>query len=407
MGTILLTTIGINDYLATTYHLGERCADTTPYVAQALCQLLPIEHVILLVTAEARAKHWSTLQPLLPPGSQAKDIPSGETEAETWQIFDVLVESIPPQSDICFDITHSFRSIPMLVLLGAAFLRTAKQVTISGLYYGLYRHGQAQTPILDLTSALRLLDWLTATDQFITTGSSQQLGSLLETIQRDFYRQPTSAPAPRPQNLISFGKTIRNISRSLELIRPITLLEQDLPRLQHQSTDQLTAEIGTFAKPFSLLLTSIQNSYAPLALPSHQQDPQHQIQQHFRLIQWYIQKRYTVQAILLAREWIVSALCVQSGIPDYRERSCRETIERQLGSLCGHGDSPTEDQPIALHVSSVQELKVLWSQLVDYRNDIAHAQMRVSPLDGQALESFALERLLPALTSLFPDLLPS
>ncbi|MFT0745705.1 TIGR02221 family CRISPR-associated protein [Synechococcus sp. RC10B2] len=424
MAKTLLTTLGTGDYTETTYFFGEQRADKTCYVAKALCQLFEIDRIILLLTEEARAKHWGRLQESLPPQVEkvAKAIPEGKTEAETWEIFDVLVDGIEPNSRLLFDITHAFRSIPLLVLLGAALLRKAKNVEIQGLYYGLYRPGQAETPIIDLTPAIRLLDWLTASDKFISTGSAVELGQLLDTVQRDFYRQQRPGKGdPRPTRLQSFGQAIRDISRSLELVRPVSL-QEDLRKLQRHSTQELAEEVGQFAKPFGLLLQSIQNSYSQLALPADQkEDPRAQVQKHFQLLRWYVEKRFTTQAILLAREWVVSALCLCEGIQNYLEREARQGIEHQLGSLIQRrkqplGDPPAtgesvqqEEQlqflpPIAAHVSDVKQLADLWSCLSEYRNDVAHVQMNPDPLGGEALESFVLQKLLPKLEALFPEL---
>lgn len=382
MAKTLLTTLGTGDYTETTYFFGEQRADKTCYVAKALCQLFEIDRIILLLTEEARAKHWGRLQESLPPQVEkvAKAIPEGKTEAETWEIFDVLVDGIEPNSRLLFDITHAFRSIPLLVLLGAALLRKAKNVEIQGLYYGLYRHGQAETPIIDLTPAIRLLDWLTASDKFISTGSAVELGQLLDTVQRDFYRQQRPGKGdPRPTRLQSFGQAIRDISRSLELVRPVSL-QEDLRKLQRHSTQELAEEVGQFAKPFGLLLQSIQNSYSQLALPADQkEDPRAQVQKHFQLLRWYVEKRFTTQALLLAREWVVSALCLCEGIQNYLEREARQGIEHQLGSLIPReeqllGDLPAtgsliqhQEQlqslpPIAAHVPDVQQLAKLWSR---------------------------------------------
>jgi hypothetical protein len=424
MAKTLLTTLGTGDYTETTYFFGEQRADKTCYVAKALCQLFEIDRIILLLTEEARAKHWGRLQESLPPQVEkvAKAIPEGKTEAETWEIFDVLVDGIEPNSRLLFDITHAFRSIPLLVLLGAALLRKAKNVEIQGLYYGLYRPGQAETPIIDLTPAIRLLDWLTASDKFISTGSAVELGQLLDTVQRDFYRQQKPGKGdPRPTRLQSFGQAIRDISRSLELVRPVSL-QEDLRKLQRHSTQELAEEVGQFAKPFGLLLQSIQNSYSQLALPADQkEDPRAQVQKHFQLLRWYVEKRFTTQALLLAREWVVSALCLCEGIQNYLEREARQGIEHQLGSLIPRrkqplGDPPAtgesvqqEEQlqflpPIAAHVSDVKQLADLWSCLSKYRNDVAHVQMNPDPLSGEALESFVLQKLLPSLEALFPEL---
>ncbi|MFS8857951.1 TIGR02221 family CRISPR-associated protein [Synechococcus sp. H55.7] len=421
MAKTLLTTLGTGDYTETVYCFGERRAEKTCYVAKALCQLFEIDRIILLLTEEARAKHWSRLQEDLPPHVEkvAKAIPEGKTEAETWAIFDMLVDSIEPNTRLFFDITHAFRSIPLLVLLGAALLRKAKNVEIQGLYYGLYRPGQAETPIIDLTPALRLLDWLTATDKFISTGSALELGQLLDRVHGDFYRQ--QRPGPKPTRLQSFGQAIRDISRCLELVRPVSL-QEDLRKLQRHSTQELAEEVGQFAKPFGLLLQSIQDSYSQLALPAEKAaDPQAQVQKHFQLLRWYVEKRFTTQALLLAREWVVSALCLCEGIQNYREREARQGIEHQLGSLIPReeqllGDPPAtgsliqqEEQPqslppIAAHVPDVQQLADLWSRLSPYRNDVAHVQMNRQPLSSEKLESFVLQDLLPKLEALFPEL---
>jgi hypothetical protein len=254
MANTLLTTLGTSPYSETVYVFGERKADRTRYVAKALCQLFDIERVIVLLTQEAHDTHWKHLQDCLPPHVEkiAKAIPEGKTEAETWQIFDVLVDSIEANTRLLFDITHAFRSIPVLVLLGAALLRKAKNVNIQGLYYGLYLKDQQETPIIDLTPALRLLDWLTATDKFISTGSALELGQLLDTVQRDFYRQPKLGKRdPKPIRLQNFGQAIRNISRSLELVRPVSLLEDDLLRLQRHSTQELAEEVGQLPSPLA------------------------------------------------------------------------------------------------------------------------------------------------------------
>jgi hypothetical protein len=165
----------------------------------------------------------------------------------------------------------------------------------------------------------------------------------------------------------------------------------------------LAKEAGQFAKPLGLLLQSIQDSYSQLALPAEKAaDPQAQVQKHFQLLRWYVEKRLTTQAILLAREWVVSALCLCEGLQSYREREARQEVEHQLGSLIQRrkqplGDPPAtgesvqqEEQlqflpPIAAHVSDVKQLADLWSCLSEYRNDVAHGQMNPDPLSGEAL----------------------
>ncbi len=178
-----------------------------------------------------------------------------------------------------------------------------------------------------------------------------------------------------------------------------------LPALQKRSTPDLAAEVGQFARPFSLLLGRIQDSYNSLAIPSESaQDPRVQIQKHFQLLRWYVDKHLSTQAILLAREWVISALCVSEGIQDYRVFERRKSIEEQLGAMISKSEEASSqlDQPVARHVTDPKSLSEFWSKLTTYRNDLAHVQMREKPIRGEKLEKFALEELIPKLRALFP-----
>ncbi len=90
--------------------------------------------------------------------------------------FDKVIEQINEGETVIFDITHGLRSIPFLAFLFAAFLKTAKQVTIEAIYYGALELGDRDkgipAPVIDLSEYVAMLDWITATDQFGTHGNA-------------------------------------------------------------------------------------------------------------------------------------------------------------------------------------------------------------------------------------------
>lgn len=399
--TQLLTVLGTGKYNETCY-CWEGKQVTTPYVAEALCEFFEPQALKVFVTAEAKAVHWQLLQERL--GDRispiAIDIPSGKSEDEIWQIFENVVNSVDENSQILFDITHAFRSIPMLVLLAAAFLQKAKNVEIKGVYYGAFEVNREQPPIFDLTPAVKLLDWLTATDKFINTGSSLELGELLSTIQQDFYRSGKQKDAEvKPTRLKSFGDRIQGISRSLELIRPIDLMTETA-KLENIPITQLQDEVGTFAKPFELLLTQIQEDYGQFAI-AKTATPKEELEKQFLLLRWYVAKKMCSQAILLSREWLISVLCVAEGIEDYRDRAQRKIIEEQLGQMIG--SNPNLENSIIHHVNDAQALASFWSILTEYRNDLAHTQMRRGSISATKLQDFCEKELLQELTNLVPQ----
>jgi len=398
----LITFIGTGRYETTLYTWQNKQVET-PYVVEALCEFFQPEQVKVFVTLEAREHHWENLSNRLSERIPLTmvPIPSGKSETEIWEIFDAVVSAVEPGSKVLFDITHAFRSLPLLVLLAGAFLQKARNVEIKGVYYGAFEVNRLAPPIFDLTPAIKLLDWLTATDKFLATGSSLELGQLLSTIQQDFYRQGKQKGAEiKPKQLRQLGDRIQAISRSLELIRPLDLMEE-AAEIEKIPAEQLKTELGAFAKPFELLVERIQQDYGQFALPnSRQAAPDDVLQKKFLLLRWYVKKELGTQAILLAREWVVSALCIAEGI-DYLDKSQRGEVEKQLGQMTGANSNL--DQPIVSHVSSAQELSATWSKLTEYRNDIAHTQMRPTSISASKLQDYVNNELIPKLTSLFPQ----
>lgn len=408
----LLTFLGTGNY-STTQYTWQGKDKETPYVAEALCEFFQPTSVRVFVTPEAREKHGSQLQERLSHlDFDFVAIPSGKSETEIWEIFDAVVSAVEPESEVLFDITHAFRSIPVLVLLASAFLQKARNVEIKGVYYGAYDFSTQKAPIFDITLAIKLLDWLTATDKFIATGSSLELGKLLSTIQKDFYTQTSgvSQSSEKPTRLKSVADRIQNISRSLELVRPMRLMEE-AAKLQNLPMEQLQSQLGTFAKPFELLLNQIQRDYGQFALEeSRKADPETVLKQQVSILRWYVEKGLDTQAILLAREWIISALCIAQKI-DYLDRNKRGLIERQLSLMAewqkekGSEVSVMDYVPPSMvnAVANVEDLAKFWAQLTEVRNDLAHTEMRSQSLSATKLDAYVNEELTQKLRTLFPQ----
>ena len=399
----LLTFLGTGNYQTTCYTWQNQSKET-PYVAEALSAFLQPDAVKAFVTPEAKEKHGEAFQEYLNPYAPATliEIPSGKSESEIWEIFEAVVNAVDTDAEISFDITHAFRSLPMLVLLAGAFLQKARNATIQGVYYGAFEVNRDQPPIFELTPAMKLLDWLTATDKFLTTGSAVELGELLSTVQRDFYKQFKPKKGDfKPTKLQGFGSRMLKFSQSLEYVRAMDSLNE-AAELQAFSTERLEDEIGVFAKPFELLLKPIQEEYGQFAVSdSREADLKLVLEKQFLLLRWYVSKQLGTQAILLAREWIISAFCYLEDV-NYLDRDERGNIEHQLGKMIGkQGDL---NQSINRHIDNPKMLGDTWSKLTEYRNDIAHCQKRDSSISAERLGKYVKNQLLDELSELFPQL---
>jgi CRISPR-associated DxTHG motif protein len=67
------------------------------------------------------------------------DIPEGRSEQELWEIFDRVASAVDEGDTILLDITHAFRSIPMIVFAVAAYLRRTKGGRLPTLSMGLMK----------------------------------------------------------------------------------------------------------------------------------------------------------------------------------------------------------------------------------------------------------------------------
>jgi len=375
----------------------------SPYVVEALLEFNNIKQITVFLTPEAADhENWRGLQECINKYSHVSLNPiyisSGQTEIDLWRLFEAVVNAVQPKSTVIFDITHAFRSIPFLAFLATAFLQKARGVIVDSVYYGAFERNQAKTPIVNLTPAIKLLDWLTATQQFIATGSAVSLGELLTTIQKDFIFN-NQDQSRSPYLLEKLGTSIQNVSRSLELIRSMGVL-QEAEALKAIPAKELAQEVGYFAKPFELISEQIQQSYNLFALsyPENPENSKLALQKHFLLLRWYVKNDMGTQAILLAREWIVSARCNGARKP-YLSKNNREIIENKLNEMTKRKPNLTKATARSLE----DKLILTWSSLRNYRNDIAHAEMRHDSANVIELQRYVKNELIQSLEKIFPE----
>jgi CRISPR-associated DxTHG motif protein len=339
----LITALGAGKYEPVTYRWNDHTYETS-FVQEAFVHWLKPEVTCVLLTEKARETHWNNLCQRLQEHTQtvAIDIPDGKRESELWQIFTAISDAVHEGDEIAFDITHGFRSLPVLALLTIAYLKQIKQVKVRYILYGAFDAKDEQgTPVFDLTPFADLLDWLAAAKMFITTGDSSELGRLIQEVQNDAYRNRGAYGENLPRALKNFGMALEEVSNDLLLARVPNLPDSIRRLAQRQS--KANTEVGQWTQPLTLLLDKIAAAYAPFQDDS--------LSTQAALIRWYFKHNHIMQAMTLAREWVVSYHLHKEG-RDWRSRKEREQMEKRLG------ESLQQDS--------------LWSKIAEIRNDLAH-----------------------------------
>jgi CRISPR-associated DxTHG motif protein len=357
----LITFLGITDYEEVEYRWHD-LSKPTKFVQEALVHWLKPEATCVLLTEKARARHWNDLSQRLQGHTQIVevDIPDGKSEEELWRIFEKISDAVCEGDQIAFDITHSFRSLPMIALLTIAYLKQVKRVKVQYVLYGAYEARDNQgAPVFDLTPFADLLDWLAAAKMFTATGDSSELGQLIQEIQNDAYRNREAYGENLPRALKNFGAALAEVSDDLLLARVPNLPKSVSNLIEKQK--RASAEVSQWAPPLRLLLDKIAAAYAPFqddSLPTQA-----------KLIRWYLDHNHIVQAMTLAREWVVSYHLHKEG-KDWRDPHEREWMEQLLGEFL--------------------KLSPLWSKITGTRNDLAHCGF--SRAEGQVLSATSIRQ---------------
>jgi len=396
----LLTFVGPNTYNQTTY-VWDVHRYETEFIAEALASWLPFDKVVVFLTEKAKAgTNWTQLSQRLQEWDvQEVPIPDGKTEEEVWEIFDRVIASVEHGDEIAIDVTHAFRSLPMVLVAVAAFLRTVKAVRVRHIFYGCYMKDEPESPVIDLNLLLELLDWMEATRRFKETGDARWIGEKLRSTQDRLRREQKG----EPRELKKAGERLITLSQALQLARPIEAAEA--ARQLRNLLPTASSEIDTWAKPFSLLIEDIKAQVEQLAYENTDTlDSQH-LEKQLQFIEQLQRYGLVTQATQMAREWVVNwAIWYSKGkvdLPsgDWLDKDVRDEIERVLNSGFADKQEPKPAEWLKnCEVTSI--LRKLWPALPDLRNDFAHCGMRKQPRRAEDLDNQA-QRLLPHLRELW------
>jgi hypothetical protein len=376
----VISFLGTSNYTETTYvYKGVECY--TNLFPEALYAFFQPEHLAVFVTKEAEEKHWQALHRKFEERQVAQvlhpvHIPMGRSEVELWQIFDQLTAQIEDGEEVVFDITNAFRSIPVLVFIAIAYLRSARHVQLKAITYGAFEAKENNySPVFDLSPFITLLDWTTATDKFLKTGNASELVKQLENAHQLPYTTDNQPKENLPRQLKNVANKMDVVSQALRLARAqeaMSATGEMIDRLE-----QARAEVMAWAKPFGVLLDQTKEAYQPFALNQPDQDVRQNLSIQLQLINWYLERGQTVQVIILAREWLVTLVAYRLG---WHMIADRKSAEDALNS----GAKALEDnQPLPTLASQIStnttDLFKVWSSLGDLRNDVAHTGMRSAP----------------------------
>ncbi len=330
---------------------------------------------------------------------QFVDIPEGKNVEELWEIFDRLSSVIEEEDELVIDVTHAFRSIPMFSLAVATYLKYTKRVSIKHIVYGAFeasyeKEGKKFAPIFDLGLFLEILKWLSASEKFLEFSYGITLGSILKETHTGLWKEKKSRAEELPRKLKRVGGALEGFSYAVWLAQPVEIMKRanNLVKLLKEALSEFEA----WAKPFKVILERVLQRIERISYPEPEVLSEENLKVQKRICRFLLEQNLYMQAIAVAREWLISWIILKSGneewIKNWRDnRKVRNFIEKDLGRINAYyskGNEKTLKEMQNKYIFKMTEefdLKGMLTLLFDTRNEIAHCGMKKEAKPPEAL----------------------
>lgn len=301
-------------------------------------------------------------------------IKEGFNETEIWENFQIIFESFREDEEVVVDITHSFRTLPMLLITLLNFAKQIKQIKVRGIYYAAFESlgtiqqaknipvEQRIVPILNLTQFSELQDWTNATYDFINNGSIKSLKRTARIYDKKNLTNKLNSEIIEEIDKILVdmaicrGNSIRNYDFNLLKSRILSL----------KSTEGII-------KPLYTLLDKLSEKFNEFTGSD--------IQNLLDAVKWCFEHNLYQQAITILQETIINLILLKLGYED-KNRQNRLVVsssfyikknkleEKDWAGACTNNMDLTKK---VLSLKFLNEIADDFDYLSEIRNDINHA----------------------------------
>lgn len=373
----LIAFLGTTDYKPTVYWTDDFELKTKFVQIASAARIEGLSRLTILATKKARETHetgfreewerlprkaeWAGVELIF------QTVPDGHNFEEAVGIFKEIAEKLDEYSEVYFDITHGFRSQPLIGLLALQYLEAQrKDLVIKDVSYGVYVPGEPNHPdngrLVSLADFLTIKDWAYGTRVFRDTGSVRVLTGLAKDTHDAAAR---TGLRPKLKYVADSLEKWSNYVESAAVEGVVTYSNAVLERIQALREDEVGMAIGPFFAP---LLDEINNLVGPLE--ASEATSESGLAAQLKLLEWVVDTGRYQLALVIAREWMVSLV--------YNEMNATGELpaEQELGED-GRRKSPrkfAEDKLNKAQKESDPRSKA-WSGLADARNKFSHAWM--------------------------------
>ncbi len=345
-------------------------------------------------------------------------IPDCNNEEEIWDMFQIIYQNIQQDDEIIFDITHGFRSIPMLAIAVVNYANIIRGCKFKAIHYGAFEASKKveingakvkRTNIIDLTSFSDLMSWSNAADNFIRFGNSNQM-------QEVFIEKYNGIPNENKREWSGIKKLVNEadvLSNTLRTSRGADVKrKQSSIKAAYKEYNEAVKQIDTNEtnyfneiEPLYELLGTVSDRYKSL-------DKEKNYEVGLSVVEWCIDNGMIQQGYTALEETIITYLCDQYELDDMDYSDREEIVNKAVNIVKIYYQKRLDENQIlkkdflkeeyvdkGIVLDEVfdkildvmqgisKELSGVFSTIKDCRNDINHFGMRKDPSPYKNLEN--------------------
>ena len=425
---VFISVLGAGLYEKCKYVSGDFCSSETTFIQFATLEWLQHRSewtseskAYFLLTDKAKADNWEvnggrrydnrkgeyvpyvglkqTLEEAsLPFSYDVISIPDGKNENEMWEIFEKTYNLLEDGDELYFDLTHSFRYLPMLILVLGNYAKFLKKATVCSISYGNHEARdiiENMAPIVDLLPLSSLQDWTFATADFLKNGYTDRLVELSEKGLNPLMRN-AEMRTEDTKRLKSFVNNLKIFALDMQTCRGLNVIDATtIEKIKSDMSDLQNVVIPQL-KP---VLHKVQKSIDPF-------NDSKEVANAFNAAKWCYHNQQYQQAITFLEEGIISYFCLRHGIA-LDDRHKRELVTSAFNIILQNipQDSWVLRNPEwidslneMVNDSLLNSLSKEFASVSALRNDYNHCGMR----DGALKSSKIRERIKKSLETIIP-----
>ena len=205
-------------YEKTSYELDGRHSSETEFVQAAEVEILGAEkfdRFVIVVTEKSRARHFNSLdRQLRMLGAQSVtplQIEEDMTPQGQWDWFERMLDYIEPYDRITVDLTHGFRSVPIIFSTAINFLQKARRITLDAVYYGVYEKDKSRSAIVNMREFYLINEWAEGVSRLVEDADARKLADLAQQAP-DFQMAELNQP-----ELVNAFENLTNTIRNVDI----------------------------------------------------------------------------------------------------------------------------------------------------------------------------------------------